>query len=447
MMDNGSSVNRDNLDEDIMQCRADILRSRNRSEGPAPVTPEAANLQTPDVAENPFRRTNVVAGRVSPFLAKKADTISEVSDTPPVESSEKKVRIPLFEELIMPVKRPVEAQWETPLEVQPEAEIEDVVIDQGNVEQVIEVSDDLDILVTAEEEAAIFSDTDADQSQQEDPKAKELAIGEGFDALRRVVAEANTQEQLDVEELQEIKGIEEMIGNEEGDGFAIEKVNIEAEADDTDILVNAADTSDTTDLNDFLDSVHEITEDTPLSNDSETVDWIEATEEMAAVTQEPELIADDPKTVDAPKEVEESNVTCAMIPKFDLAEQILKEQRQVASNRRQRPAASRNLNVMPIAGTVGQIIEEAKRAVLRSAKKKESLIETQSTQPIEEVVKKKALVFDKIEIEKIEDDHCQPVLSVAACQIVNDSDRLNPFQEDIIIEIVSRDIAQFCGEF
>jgi hypothetical protein len=183
--------------------------------------------------------------------------------------------------------------------------------------------------------------------------------------------------------------------------------------------------------------------------------------------------ADDTDNIEPISNPEESSDNTSMIPELNLAEKILTEQRHVASKRRQRPAAARNLNIMPIAGTVGKIIEEAKKAVAQSGKKNNPVPETPAAAEPEKKPDKKPLAFDRIEVEKvekieivepiqqiekieideqteqidkIEQEHQEPVLSVAACRIVNDSDRLNPFQEDIISDIVSRDIAQFCGE-
>lgn len=352
-MDHDNTVNREKLDDDILQCRADILRSRQRSKPSASTEPIA---QAPAVADK------------------------------------KTVRIPPFQELITQKKPVVDGQWETPLQVEPETEL------------------DPENIVTAEEEAALFPPGDI--SEQDYCQIQETASEEGLEALREVVELASSQARQEIEELDNIEGIEDMMAGEGVEVLADENA-------DADVSAEAEN------LNDPQEDISNVE---PIS------------------------------------ETEESHNVTSTIPKFNLAEKILTEQRQVASKRRQRPTAPRSLNVMPIAGTVGKIIEEAKKAVAESAKKMASVTETPVMPAYEEIVEKKPLTFDRIEVEKIEDIeqveqiekieqiemveelHQEPALSVAACIIVNDSDRLNPFQEDIITDIVSRDIAQFCGE-
>lgn len=375
-MDNNDSVNRDTLDDDIMQCRADILRNRNKTKAPD--------------AENPFNRTNNIANRVSPSAANSVETTSEVAKAPSTEatplSGEKKVKIPLFEELIAPAKLPVEATWETPIENVTEIKLENL-------------PNDSDILVTPEEEAALFPVSENDQALQDNTQTQESEIEEGLDALRKVIAEANEEDEPETQELEETQITEEIPNIEASEILSVEKENI--------------------------------------AEDNGNLD---APEKMAVPKAEQE------KTADTPEVIETQASSSTKIPEFNLTEKILTEERQVASGRRQRPPAGRKLNVMPIAGTVGQIIKEAKRAVLRTEKNKESLSHTPPVQKPVEIPDNKPIAFDRIEIEKIEEVRCEPELSMGACQVINDSDRLNPFQEDIIISIVSRDIARFCGE-
>ncbi len=364
-MDHDNSINRETLDDDILQCRADIMKNRKRS-GPSA----------------------------------KAD---HVAATGPV-TDKKTVRIPAFDELVPTEKQVVDGQWETPLKVKPEIEI-----DPGQI-------------VTAEEEAALFPVTETSATEHDDPHTQEYASDDGLDALREVVAQASSEARQEIEELDDTEEL--------------------APCDDQpEIIADPAESA-------------EVEPEIEMGIESEIELELELEEELKNKTDNAEPISN----------AEESSDNTSMIPELNLAEKILTQQRNVASKRRQRPAAARNLNVMPIAGTVGKIIEEARKAVAESAEKNTPVAETPAATEPEKMPEKKPLVFDRIEVEKvevveeiekidktemveqIEQEHQEPVLSAAACRIVNDSDRLNPFQEDIISDIVSRDIAQFCGD-
>ena len=326
-----------------MQCRMDILRSRNQSKenetAPTPAEPAEISGQASD--ETHVKRSDTVAARVK-----------HIAD-------ESKVRIPDFEDLVSSENKVFDGIWETPVKNDPKSETQIRQNEEINAETAVQPAQeqtqsssdaaeeklddpglelDPDNIVTAEEEQALFGEPETEVSEIEEPQSKSETAEKGLDALRKIVAEAKNHDQPEINEVE--------------------------------------------------DAV---------------------------------------------------NMT---IPKFDLAEQILKEQRQVASKRRQRPARSRNLNVMPIAGTVGQIIEQAKKA----AQQKDSQPIAQPDLNPDETDETEPVDFDKMEVVKFQDDPGEPVLSVAACRIVNESNRLNPFQEDIIIDIVSRDIARFCGE-
>jgi len=131
------------------------------------------------------------------------------------------------------------------------------------------------------------------------------------------------------------------------------------------------------------------------------------------------------------------------IPSFDIAEKILAQQRKVASNRRQRPQQKRDLSkIMPIAGTVGQIVDQAKKAASVKKQETEADVEKAAAPPSIEMPEP----VETINIQPIEERTDRLELSVAASGIIKDAGTLDPYQQDIIADIVSNDIAMFCGE-
>ena len=400
-MENDNLDNQEVLDDDIMQCRADILRSRTRAKAKDTVT---ANTDIADITsqisrDNPVKRAGVTAARGNPSAAKK---------------TEKSVRIPQFEDLVASENQVVDALWEAPLDTepqpqpQPQKQAEPVIAAEQDSASEIGFELDPNNIVTNEEEQALFGESQAREPEIDDCQEETEATEEGLEALRRVVAEAKNQAQPEIDELEDI----EDIMNDEN----IEQLPDEKASEDTTKNVDDTEAMNVTDLIEPAEDTDDLT--------------------IEDVKQAPD---DDPA-------VEEPHGNNTMIPKFDLAEQILKEQRQVASKRRQRPARAKNLNIMPIAGTVGRIIENARKAVAAAAEKKQAEPKTQPAPTPQETAEIEPVDFDSMEIVPIQQEHTEPVLSVAACCVINESDRLNPFQEDIIVDIVSRDIAKFCGK-
>lgn len=385
-MENNNSPKTEKLDDDILQCRNDILRNRKK------------NQQTTEI--------NTDTAKQSPAENLPADPAKPVVSGPST-SHDDKVRIPRYEELVDSTQV-VDAKWENkkseklePLII-PEPKTSDNSIsvdDTISIEQAPPVAipqpaiqeerlqDDTDAgkiqdgekeidlteesIITPEEEDALLSFDDAGYGQETDSKTEER-----LEILKQQVADAKANAQAEIEELE---GIEELIDIDGIEKIADEKTE---EAKTEEIKTNQQ----------------------PFARVKEKVD---------------------------------------SIPSFDIAEKILAQQRKVASNRRQRPLIKRNLSdVMPIAGTVGQIIEQAKRA----ANIKNEIIETADEKTFDEPVNEVSETTETIVIERDEQRSDIFELSVAASGIIKDSGTLDPYQKDIISGIVSRDIAVFCGE-
>lgn len=110
------------------------------------------------------------------------------------------------------------------------------------------------------------------------------------------------------------------------------------------------------------------------------------------------------------------------VPRFNLAEQILSEQRKIASVRRKKPNGNTSANSTPEAtGTVGQIIRQSKKA-FASAEGKEK-----TPEPI--VIKKTSETIQ--------------LPSPTVHKIINKADNLSGSQHRIIADIVARDVARF----
>lgn len=156
------------------------------------------------------------------------------------------------------------------------------------------------------------------------------------------------------------------------------------------------------------------------------IDESETDPEAAAVSYEgvfDDLSEDDsPEEADGLSETEgtepddSTRKTNREVPRFNLAEQILSEQRKIASVRRKKPDRNTSANSTPEAtGTVGQIIRQSKKP-FTSAEGKEKTPETiQSPSP-------------------------------TVHGIINKADNLSGSQHRIIADIVARDVARFCGK-
>ncbi len=110
------------------------------------------------------------------------------------------------------------------------------------------------------------------------------------------------------------------------------------------------------------------------------------------------------------------------VPRFNLAEQILSEQRKIASVRRKKPDRNTSANSAPEAtGTIGQIIRQSKKPFV-SAKGKEKTPEP-------------------VVIKKTSETIRSP--SPAVHGIINKADNLSGSGHRIIADIVARDVAGF----
>ena len=119
-------------------------------------------------------------------------------------------------------------------------------------------------------------------------------------------------------------------------------------------------------------------------------------------------------TKNVPLEEDKTDSARRQIPRFDLGKQILKEQRQAASTRRKRPQTANKINTSePAHGTVGEIISQAKQ-IKADAHKTEETTE----------MKEKP----------------DPSAGYTVKRLVD----LDPGQQEILEDIVSRDIKKFC---
>ena len=119
-------------------------------------------------------------------------------------------------------------------------------------------------------------------------------------------------------------------------------------------------------------------------------------------------------TKNVPLEEDQTNSARRQIPRFDLVKQILKEQREAASTKRKRPLATNKINTTePAQGTVGEIISQAKQINADARKTEETSEMKEKPDPAAGNTVKKLIVLD-------------------------------PGQQKILEDIVSRDIKKFC---
>lgn len=111
------------------------------------------------------------------------------------------------------------------------------------------------------------------------------------------------------------------------------------------------------------------------------------------------------------------------IPRFNLAQQILSEQRKVASNRRTKPNGSISASTIPEAmGTVGQIIRQSKKPYTSDE------VKEKTPEPV--VIKRTT--------ETIQSPN------PAVHGTINKADNLSGSGHRIIADIVMRDVERFC---
>ena len=153
------------------------------------------------------------------------------------------------------------------------------------------------------------------------------------------------------------------------------------------------------------------------------IDESETDPEAAAVSYEG--VFDDLPEDDSPEGTEpddSARKTDREVPRFNLAEQILSEQRKIASIRRKKPDGNTSANSTPEAtGTVGQIIRQSKKT-FASAEGKEKTPETVVIKKTSETIRSS---------------------SPAVHGIINKADNLSGSGHRIIADIVARDVAGF----
>jgi hypothetical protein len=151
---------------------------------------------------------------------------------------------------------------------------------------------------------------------------------------------------------------------------------------------------------------------------------------------------------DNAKAAEEKPEAERAVPEFDISKRILVNERMAASGRRQRAGVSREKketpaaepkNIIPEAtGSMGALLNEAKRkrgGVVRPVEAKVP------EQPIAAVEKKMPIVeLPKRIIKDVK------ITSETVIKQPSISERINDLQQRIISEIVARDLARFCGE-
>lgn len=208
---------------------------------------------------------------------------------------------------------------------------------------------------------------------------------------------------------------------------------------DNDILQCKADIMRARGPEDADNSVEKTTQkpDSTKNNSAdEPVDVIidESETDPEAATVSYESVFDDLPEDDSPEEADgldetegtepddSTRKTDREVPRFNLAEQILSEQRKIASIRRKKPDGNTSANSTPEAtGTVGQIIRQSKKT-FASAEGKEKTPEP-------------------VVIKKISETIRSP--SPAVHGIINKADNLSGSQHRIIADIVARDVARF----
>ncbi|MCK5000030.1 MAG: hypothetical protein KAS23_10855 [Anaerohalosphaera sp.] len=157
--------------------------------------------------------------------------------------------------------------------------------------------------------------------------------------------------------------------------------------------------------------------DTETDNDPETLTDEERKTLSADLNDVKELLV---------QETENDWLPDENVMQFDLADQILAEQRKLAASKRQPPSRKApSPNIPPATGTVGQVIDENKKAKLETTP-----ITPINTEKLPDTADNSTKPTD------ISINNCSP----AVRSIISNEEELTEFQKQILAELVERDI-------
>ncbi len=454
------------IDDDILQCRDDLMQAMKKSSGKSEkgqtkirtkadarkklitVTSSEAVKKTSSKATAATAEVKKAAPEAKKAVAevKKASPKKEVVKKATKKTTSKKVTtkskkpalILSFEDLTAKESKVVDASWE-PTEVESKTPAREALLKDGPKDEWAVIGD--------EEMQALTQSVDADPSEK-------LLIPDAFDkssdddhaeTLAMIGSAVKKAEQEHAEEELAAKAETE---KSDDDNIEIDELDIEIADDD------GQNTGLDLELAELEEQLREIGLDDE-DDDQETEDAISEIEDaaesslpeepVALTVEEHETLAADlddvGKLLDQDDEKPEQDKS---IPQFDLADQILAEQRKSVASQRKGPAARKTrTKVAPVEGTVGKVINENKSDNMKAASVE---VPPLSEPDVSEdtAIEQEPVAAEPVSME-IERDEVSVTRnrqsSPAVMNIVCGDDHLSSFQRQIVSDIITRDIS------
>lgn len=324
-----------NLDQDILQCRQDILNARRRLHDKN--NPETSGASPVPIVETIRPSIRVESTTVEPANTVKqrdlADSRPKAAAEPPKETAGK---IPTFEEIIV---RHAELQRRQSAETAPDESVEQVLTPESEQTEPEPVPD-----IQLHTDKPISDVVILGEDTQSEPVAQETAeAGPEASAAEMKDSDAAVSD----EELADLE-------SEWSDEDILETPQVASE----EILSQDSETDfDSVEIDDEEDRILEELIARGQSESSFTMPY----EKEPRFSDTEETARPEDAQLESVLEDQETN-----IPRFDLAEQILAEQRKAAASRRQAPQRTRNTSPYKAADTVGEIIDQARRNAIKS---------------------------------------------------------------------------------
>ena len=356
------------IDADILRCRADILRARK-------VVAEALKQESSDNGSKPPKNQVIPTEKGSAQMVQDSQALPEAKSKEPVKSEpelnhgekEAQAAVELSQEQAKPDRQANTAAEKAQQQARAARE---------KAEQEAKARAEAEEKVNAEQDLK----TAAQKAQQEARAAREKAQQEAKAAVEKAEQEAKAR--TEAEEKAKSEAAARVKAQAQAKAAA-EKAGAKTELEEVVAEQGRAD-KNVIDIEDLED----------LTQTSATEDETEKTEAAGVTLQ---------GGTDNKAEKE--------IPRFNLAQQILAEQRRIASGRRSKSTEpGRGTSIRPAIGTIGRIIREAKKAPVGDNEAVESGLH----------------------------------LSFGVYGVIDGFDNLKPTQQQVVADIVTSDISRLC---
>lgn len=423
------------IDDDILQCREDLMRIMKKNTGQS----DAASVKTSKAS--PVRQKPARVMSVDGKTTADGDVTDAAKSELTPGDEEQPALIRSFEDLTAKEPAVVDAAWETTPAAEVQMPVEQTPLSEVPKDDWTRIADDekeaLTGSVNSESGESILSpDAIARSSIDHNDHSDPLAI------IGSAVKQA--EQDHDEEELAAKAGA----AKADSESIATDEFDLEISGDD------AMDSGLDLEVAELEEQLREIgiddeddEEEVQIDSISEidvAVESLLSAENVELTSEEKEILTADLNEVGVLLETaddgdEENNA----VPQFDLAEQILAEQRKSVAAQRKGPAGRKSTTrIAPASGTVGKVISENKKS---AAKETPSLSDLKTPQTAAK--KDEPVEADREEVVSKDEpmrSGRNTQSSPAVMNIVCGEDNLSSFQRQIVSEIIARDISLHC---